>query len=74
MSLPDQVFRSFMGLSFIYLGPLSDVLTDDFLSSALLTIVGLMVIFSSFIGFCPLYHVAGFNTYIKKQKSKNPDS
>ena len=73
MSLADQIFRSFLGLLFIYLGPLSDVLTDDFLSSALLTIVGMLVILSSFLGFCPLYHVAGFNTYTKKQKAKNPD-
>lgn len=59
----DQVFRTLMGIVCIYLGPLSDWLTSDFVSGLLLALVGLLVIVSSLIGFCPFYHAAGFNTY-----------
>lgn len=65
MGFPDQVFRTCMGIAFIYFGPLSDVLTSDYMSSLLLAIIGVMTIVSSLFGFCPLYFVAGFNTYKK---------
>lgn len=58
----DQVFRTIMGAGFIYIGPISDILTTDFLSSVLLSLVGGMIIVSSLIGWCPVYHMAGFNT------------
>lgn len=70
MCLPDQVFRILMGLALIYLGPLSDIVTSDTLSSIILSTVGIMIIISSLIGWCPFYHVAGFNTYKSK---KNQD-
>lgn len=63
MGINDQVFRTLMGLCLIYLGPFSDILTSDTLSAALLAGIGIMIIISSFIGWCPLYHVAGFNTH-----------
>ena len=66
MGSVDQVFRTIMGLALIYIGPLSDALTTDFISGLLLASVGVMIVVSSFIGFCPLYHVAGFNTYKPK--------
>ena len=66
MSFPDQVFRTIMGVVLIYLGPFSDILTSDPLSSILLSFVGIMIIISSLIGWCPFYHVAGFNTHTKK--------
>ena len=66
MGFVDQVFRTIMGLVLIYIGPFSEVLTSDFISGLLLASVGVMVIVSSLIGFCPLYHVAGFNTYKPK--------
>ena len=69
MGLYDQIFRTLMGLGLIYIGPFSDVLTSDTLSSVLLTVVGVMIIISSFIGWCPVYHMAGFNT----NKSKNDE-
>lgn len=59
----DQVLRTLMGVICMYLGPFSDGLTTDFISGLLLALVGLLVIISSFVGFCPLYHAAGFNTY-----------
>lgn len=63
MGLADQVFRILMGLGLIYIGPLSDVLTNDDMSAILLSIVAVMIIISSLIGWCPFYHLAGFNTY-----------
>lgn len=62
MGLTDQIFRTLMGLALIYIGPLSDVITSDTLSSVLLSVVGVMIIISSIIGWCPVYHLAGFNT------------
>lgn len=62
MGLHDQVFRTLMGLLLIYIGPFSDVLTSDTLSAVLLSVVGVMIIISSIIGWCPVYHLAGFNT------------
>ncbi len=70
MGLVDQVFRTLMGLSLIYIGPLSDVITNDTMSSILLSSVGIMIIVSSLIGWCPFYHLAGFNTY-KSKKDKD---
>jgi len=67
MGLYDQIFRTIMGLGLIYLGPLSDVLTSDTLSESLLAGVGIMIIISSLIGWCPLYHIAGFNSHRRKQ-------
>ena len=62
MGILDQIFRTIMGAGLIYIGPISDVLTTDPLSSVLLSIVGGMIIVSSLIGWCPVYHMAGFNT------------
>jgi len=69
MGLYDQIFRTVMGLALIYLGPFSDVLTSDMLSESLLAGVGIMIIISSLIGWCPLYHIAGFNSHRRKQNS-----
>lgn len=67
MSLYDQVFRSVLGITLIYFGPFSDVITSDTLSESLLSGVGIFIIASSLIGWCPLYHIAGFNTYERKK-------
>lgn len=69
MGLIDQVFRTCMGLSLIYIGPFSDVITSDAMSAILLSVVGVMIIVSSLIGWCPVYHMAGFNTN-KSEKSE----
>jgi hypothetical protein len=59
----DQVFRTAMGAALIYLGPFSEWLTADFMSGMLLALVGILTIVSAASGYCPLYHLAGFNTY-----------
>ena len=67
MSLLDQIFRTTMGLALIYIGPFSNILTSDTLSAVLLSLVGVLIIISSLIGWCPFYHMAGFNTYNKNK-------
>lgn len=62
MGFFDQVFRTVMGAGLVYIGPFSDILTTDTLSSVLLSLVGGMIIVSSLIGWCPVYHMSGFNT------------
>lgn len=66
MGPADQVFRGAMGLGLIYLGPVSNILTADFLSGVLLALVGALTVISAASGYCPLYHIAGFCTYKPK--------
>lgn len=63
MNRVDQVFRCIMGLTLIYLGPGTDMLTSDMLSKVLLAAVGAFTLFSGVTGHCSIYHIAGFNTY-----------
>ncbi len=62
----DQVFRGAMGVGLIYLGPISEILTADFMSGVLLALVGALTVVSAASGYCPLYHIAGFCTYKPK--------
>ena len=67
MGLADQIFRVLMGIVLVYIGPVSGILTDDTLSSVLLSSVAIIIIISSLIGWCPFYHMAGFNSYNQKK-------
>lgn len=62
----DQVLRIAMGAALIYLGPASNILTTDPMSGFLMAAVGVYIIVSSAIGYCPFYHWAGFCTYKPK--------
>lgn len=66
MGPADQVFRAAMGVGLIYLGPISKMLTADFMSGMLLAFVGVLTVISAASGYCPLYHIAGFCTYRPK--------
>ena len=59
----DRVFRGFMGLGLLYLGPGTDLLTSDFMSGALLGVVGGFTLFSAITAHCSIYNIAGFGTY-----------
>ena len=61
----DQVFRTLMGLALIYFGPVSDLLVSDPLSEILMALIGILTLGSAIAGYCPVYHVAGINTYKK---------
>lgn len=69
MGPTDQVLRTVVGVSLIYLGPVSKILTSDPLSGILLALVGVLAIGSAATGYCPLYHIAGFCTYRPKDKA-----
>ena len=71
MNTIDRILRTIMGLALIYLGPGSDVLTSDFLSNTLLTVVGLFTLFSAITAHCSIYNIAGFNTYKIKGADDN---
>lgn len=66
MNRVDQTFLCAMGLTLIYLGLGTDVLTSDMLSKALLVAVGIFTLISGITGHCSIYHIAGFNTYRKQ--------
>ena len=63
MNTIDQILRGFMGAGLIYLGPGSDILTTDILSSVLLALVGVFTLFSAITAHCSIYNIAGFGTY-----------
>lgn len=67
MSTTDQLIRGVMGLGLIYIGPASDILTSDFLSGALLGLVGVFTLISAITGHCTIYNIAGFCTYKEPQ-------
>jgi hypothetical protein len=73
MGPADQVFRASMGIGLIYLGPVSQLLTADFMSGMLLALVGALTVISAASGYCPLYHMAGFCTYRPKDKVAGDD-
>ena len=65
----DQILRIVMGVGLIYIGPISKMLTADFMSGILLALVGTLAIISAVSGYCPLYHIAGFCTYKPKDNT-----
>ena len=66
----DQTLRTLIGIALIYLGPVSHILTSDFMSGVLLGFIGILNIASSAIGYCPMYQMAGFFTYKPKELPK----
>lgn len=58
----DRVFRTLMGIAFIYFGPVSDLLVTDPLSESLLALVGILSLVSALSGYCPVYHMANIST------------
>ena len=67
MGFADQVFRTVMGAVLIYMGLFSEQFSNNLLSSILLSSVGVVIIVSSIIGWCPFYHMSGFNTFKSKK-------
>lgn len=73
MGPTDQAIRAGMGAGLLYLGPIAHVLTSDVMSRALLALVGLLTLASASIGYCPLYHIAGFCTYKPNRPDESSD-
>lgn len=62
MGTIDRIFRTMMGVAFIYFGPVSDLLITDGLSEALLALVGVLALVSALSGYCPVYHMANISS------------
>jgi hypothetical protein len=62
MGTIDRIFRTMMGVAFIYFGPVSDLLITDGLSEALLALVGVLALVSALSGYCPVYHIANISS------------
>jgi hypothetical protein len=62
MGTLDRIFRTMMGVAFIYFGPVSDLLITDGLSEALLALVGVLALVSALSGYCPVYHMANISS------------
>lgn len=50
----DRILRAAMGASLIYLGPLSDTLTTDPMSGALLGAFGVLTVAAALLGSCTI--------------------
>jgi len=64
IGLIDQIIRGILGLFFVYLSKI--ILGKNFILSAIIFIVALILIITALTGFCPLYKIFGFNTRRKK--------
>lgn len=62
MNTLDRGLRAVIGLSLLILGPVTEFITTDELSGALMGIVGSLALVSAFFSYCILYDVTGFNT------------
>lgn len=72
MGSVDRAIRMLIGVSLLYLGPISNMLTSDYLSGVLLAIVGVIAISSAASGYCLLYQIAGFCTYSPRDSADQP--
>ena len=62
MSTSDRLVRTLVGSTLLVLGPLTNALVLDTLSSTLLGILGMTAILSALFAYCFLYEVTGFCT------------
>jgi hypothetical protein len=68
MGTADRAIRATLGIAFLVLGPLTDTVVSDGLSSTLLGVIGALALFSALISYCFLYEITGFCTLNSEQK------
>lgn len=66
----DRAIRTIVGVTLLTLGPVTEFITPDTLSSVLLGIVGTLALVSAFFSYCILYDVTGFGTDRKSDQSR----
>lgn len=66
----DRAIRTIVGVTLLTLGPVTEFITPDTLSSVLLGIVGTLALVSAFFSYCILYDVTGFGTDRKSGQSR----
>jgi hypothetical protein len=62
----DRILRSGISLAMIYFGFFSNYLITDHLAGLVLGAMGVGSLVVALIGYCPLYGLIGFSTYIPK--------
>ena len=62
MSWLDRIIRVFLSLAFIYIGFVDKSLINEPLLSALVGGLGVFNLLVFFVGFCPMYTLAGIST------------
>lgn len=65
----DQVVRFLVGVILIYLGFFKQEVIGDQLYAILIGIFGIINLGSSFMSYCPFYHLANVDTTGSKQDS-----
>ena len=59
----DQILRLGISAVMIYLGFIDNSLVTDELTAVILGVAGIVMAFFSLVRSCPMYHLAGINTY-----------
>lgn len=72
MGKADRALRTVVGLTLLFLGPVTEFVTTDELSGMLMGMVGSLALISAFFSYCILYDVTGFDTM--KQTDKSVDN
>ncbi len=62
MGTADRAARTIVGIALLTLGPLTDLVVTDTLSTVLLSVLGVIALGSALLSYCFLYEVTGFNT------------
>ena len=62
MNTTDRMTRVLVGSTLLTLGPLTNILETDALSSTILGVLGATAVLSGIFAYCFLYEITGFNT------------
>jgi len=62
MNTIDRITRAIVGTVLLFLGPVSEIITTDEISTFLMGAIGATALISSLFSYCILYEVTGFNT------------
>jgi len=72
MNIIDRIARAIVGSALIFLGPVSEIVTTDEVSTFILGAVGAIALISSFFSYCILYEMTGFNTLKRPKDQDSP--
>jgi hypothetical protein len=70
MSTFDRFARAVVGTCLIFLGPMSELVTSDQISTFIMGAVGAIALISALLAYCFLYEMTGFCT-LKKESQKS---
>lgn len=67
----DRVVRTAVSLGLIYIGFINSQLIDNHIINYLIGGFGLLNLFSSLVGFCPVYFLAHISTFRQPDSTQN---